>query len=225
MPATSGSAAGDTPAGVYMYYVALKGESQSHGRRKRELPGSIILLGFSGTKLERPLCTEMLVSRILKLTGNGPTISLSLLETRLQTPTYLLLDKLSVLDLCVTCTIVPQMLANLWGTRRRLPLGAASRSPPLPLDKLQECALLMKMASDLYMAICQPLRYPLILRPWVCGQLAAAAWSNSLANSVLQATLSLQLPFCGHHTLDHFFCELPALIKLACVIPEQTTWS
>lgn len=81
------------------------------------------------------------------------------------------------------------------------------------------------MAFDLYMAICQPLQYPLIMCLWVCGQLAATAWSSSLANSVLQATLSLQLPFCGHHNLDHFFFEVPALIKLACVTPGQTTWS
>lgn len=72
------------------------------------------------------------------------------------------------------------------------------------------------MAFDRYVAICCPIRYTLIMRPWACVQLATAAWSSGLANSVLQAMLTLQLHHCGHHTLDHFFCEVPVLIKLAC---------
>ncbi|EHB00227.1 Olfactory receptor 2G3 [Heterocephalus glaber] len=73
------------------------------------------------------------------------------------------------------------------------------------------------MAIDRYLAICCPLLYTLIMCPWVCVQMAVASLSSSLASSLVQSTLILQLPLCGHHALDHFFCEVPVLIKLACV--------
>ncbi|EHB17716.1 Olfactory receptor 2G6 [Heterocephalus glaber] len=73
------------------------------------------------------------------------------------------------------------------------------------------------MATDHYMAIYWPLQYTLIMHPYVCAQMAAASWSSALASSLLHVTLTIQLPLCGHHTLDYFFCDVPVLINLACV--------
>ncbi|KFO37412.1 Olfactory receptor 2B11 [Fukomys damarensis] len=130
---------------------------------------------------------------------------------------YFFLDNLSLLDLCITCTIVPQLLANLWGPDKTIAAwGCISQSYLFHWIGCTECALLAVMAIDRYVAICRPLQYTLIMHPWVCVQMAAASWSSGLVNSLLQATLTLQLPLCGRHTLDHFFCEVPALIKLAC---------
>jgi olfactory receptor len=70
---------------------------------------------------------------------------------------------------------------------------------------------------DCYVVTRWTLRYTLILQLWVYVQLAAASWSSGLANSLLQVARPLQLFFCGKHTLDHFFCEMPALIKLTWV--------
>ncbi|XP_004875196.1 olfactory receptor 2G3-like [Heterocephalus glaber] len=78
-----------------------------------------------------------------------------------------------------------------------------------------ECILLTIVAIDCYVTICQLLQYTLIMHPWVCVQMAAASWSSSLTNALLQATFALHLPLCGHHSLDHF-CEISVLIKLAC---------
>ena len=50
-----------------------------------------------------------------------------------------------------------------------------------------------------------------------CLQLAAASWIRGFSNSVWQSTLTLQMPLCGHKEVDHFFCEVPALLKLSCV--------
>ncbi|KAM6148405.1 olfactory receptor 2C1-like [Erethizon dorsatum] len=181
-------------------------------------PNTFVLLGFSEFPwLEMPLSAVVLVSYILTLMGNSSIILLSLVDPRLQTPMYFFLDNLSLLDLSVTCTIVPQLLANLWGPDKTIASwGCITQIYLFNLTACAECALLAVMAIDRYVAICRPLQYTLIMRPWVCVQMAAACWSSGLANSLLQTTLTRQLPLCGHHALDHFFCEVPVLIKLAC---------
>ncbi|EHB17569.1 Olfactory receptor 15 [Heterocephalus glaber] len=130
---------------------------------------------------------------------------------------YFFVDNLSLLDLGLTSTIVPQLLANLWGPEKIIASWECiTQLYIFSWTACSECALLAVMAIDRYVVICQPLQYTLIMHPWVCVQMAAASWSSGLASSLLHDTLTLQLPFCGHHTLDHFFCEVPVLIKLAC---------
>ncbi|EHA97720.1 Olfactory receptor 2B2 [Heterocephalus glaber] len=187
-------------------------------RGNMSFPNTFVLLGFSEFPwLERPLFAVVLVSYLLSLVGNSSIILLSLVDPRLQTPMYFFLDNLSLLDLCITCTTVPQLLANLWRSGKTITSwGCITQSYLFGLAASTECVLLAMMAIDRYVAICWPLQYTLIMRPWVCVQMAATSWSSGLTNALLQATLMLQLPFCGHHTLDHFFCEVPVLIKLAC---------
>ncbi|XP_010634495.1 olfactory receptor 15-like, partial [Fukomys damarensis] len=180
-------------------------------------PKAFVFLGFSEFPwLERPLFAVVLVSYFLTLLGNSSIILLSLVDPRLQTPMYFFLDNLSLLDLGVTSTIVPQLLTNLWGPDKTIASwGCLTQVYLFNWTACAECILLAMMAIDRYVAICQPLQYTLIMRPWVCVQMAAASWCSGLANSLLQTTFTLQLSLCGHQTLDHFFCEVPVLIKLA----------
>ncbi|EHB18120.1 Olfactory receptor 15 [Heterocephalus glaber] len=181
-------------------------------------PNTFVLLGFSEFPwLERPLSAVVLVSYLLTLVGNSSIILLSLVDPRLQTPMYFFLDNLSLLDLGLTCTIVPQLLANLWGPDKTITSwGCITQVCVFCWTTSSECAVLAMMAIDRYVAICRPLQYTLVMRVWVCVQMAAVCWSSGLVNSLLQTTLTIQLPLCGQHTLDHFFCDVPILIKLAC---------
>ncbi|EHB11893.1 Olfactory receptor 15 [Heterocephalus glaber] len=187
-------------------------------RGNMSFPNTFVLLGFSEFPwLEKPLFAVVLFSYLLTLVGNSTIILLSLVDPRLQTPMYFFLDNLSLLDLCITCTIVPQLLANLWGPEKTIPSrGCITQLYVYTWVGTTECAVLAVMAIDRYVAICRPLQYTLIMHPSVCVQMATASWSSGLTSSLLQATLTLQLPLCGHHTLDHLFCEVPVLIKLAC---------
>jgi olfactory receptor len=80
-----------------------------------------------------------------------------------------------------------------------------------------ECVLLAVMSFDRFVAICRPLHYSVIMHQRLCLQLAAASWIIGFSNSVWLSTLTLQLPLCGHYIIDHFLCEVPALLKLSCV--------
>ncbi|KFO37404.1 olfactory receptor 15 [Fukomys damarensis] len=187
-------------------------------RENVSFPNTFVLLGFSEFPwLEKPLFAVVLVSYLLTLLGNSSIILLSLVDPRLQTPMYFFLDNLSLLDLSVTCATVPQLLANLWEPDKTIAAwGCITQAYIFTLTGCAECILLAMMAIDRYVAICRPLLYTLIMRPWVCINMAATCWLSGLGNSVLLVTLTLQLSFCGHHMLDHLFCEVPVLIKVAC---------
>ena len=80
-----------------------------------------------------------------------------------------------------------------------------------------ECVLLAVMAFDRHAAVCKPLHYAAVMNPRLCQALAGVAWLSGVGNALIQSTVTLWLPRCGHRRLHHFFCEVPSMIKLACV--------
>lgn len=79
-----------------------------------------------------------------------------------------------------------------------------------------ECVLLSMMAFDCYVAMCNPLRYPVIMSKNLYVPVAAGSWIAEGVNSVLQMSLGMRLPFCGDNVINHFTCEILAVLKLAC---------
>uniref|UniRef100_H0XPL6 Olfactory receptor n=1 Tax=Otolemur garnettii TaxID=30611 RepID=H0XPL6_OTOGA len=183
------------------------------------VPREFILLGFSDRPwLEFPLFVMFLFSYILTIFGNLAIIVVSHLDPKLHTPMYFFLTNLSLLDLCYTTSTVPQMLVNIRSVRKVISYGGcvAQLFIFLALGST-ECLLLAVMSFDRFVAICRPLHYSVIMHQRLCLQLAAASWISGFSNSVLQSTWTLQMPLCGHKEVDHFFCEVPALLKLSCV--------
>ncbi|CAO2636361.1 Olfactory receptor 2J1 [Lemmus lemmus] len=161
-------------------------------------PEEFILLGFADRPwLELPLFIILLVTYPMAMLGNIAIILVSILDPRLHSPMYFFLTNLSFLDMCYTTSIVPQMLTNLVGTT--------------------ECVLLVVMSYDRYAAVCKPLHYSVLMNPHFCHLLAAASWVSGLTTSALHSSFTFWVPLCGHRKVDHFFCEVPALLRLSCV--------
>ncbi|XP_052019945.1 olfactory receptor 2H2 [Apodemus sylvaticus] len=181
-------------------------------------PMGFLLLGFSEhPHLEKVLFVVVLCSYLLTLLGNTLILLLSTLDPRLHSPMYFFLSNLSFLDLCFTTTCVPQMLSNLWGPTKTISfLGCFVQLFIFLSLGTTECILLTVMAFDRYVAVCQPLHYATIIHPRLCWKLAGVAWIIGLVESVVQTPSTLHLPFCPHHQVDDFVCEVPALIRLSC---------
>ncbi|XP_047652248.1 olfactory receptor 2G6-like [Phacochoerus africanus] len=181
--------------------------------------GDFILLGFSDQpELEVLLFVVVLISYLLTLLGNTAIILVSCLDCRLHTPMYFFLTNLSSLDLCFTTSIVPQLLWNLKGPAKTItPVGCAIQLYVSLSLGSTECVLLTIMAFDRYVAVCRPLNYTSIMHPSFCKALAGVAWLSGVGNTLIQGTITLRLPRCGHRHLHHFLCEVPAMVKLACV--------
>ncbi|XP_006872913.1 PREDICTED: olfactory receptor 2G3-like [Chrysochloris asiatica] len=181
--------------------------------------GDFILLGFSDQpQLEVILFVVVLISYLLTLLGNTAIILLSYLDSKLHTPMYFFLTNLSFLDLCFTTSVVPQLLWNLKGPAKTITATGCVIQLYVSLSLgSTECVLLTIMAFDRYVAVCRPLNYITIMHPSFCKSLAGVAWLSGVGNTLIQSTIILHLPRCGHRHLHHFLCEIPAMIKLACV--------
>ncbi|VFV20602.1 olfactory receptor 2w3-like [Lynx pardinus] len=181
--------------------------------------GNFILLGFSNhPHLERILFVVILIAYLLTLVGNTTIILVSRLDPHLHTPMYFFLTHLSFLDLSFTTSSIPQLLYNLNGHDKTISYTGCAIQLFLFLGLGGvECLLLAVMAYDRFVAVCKPLHYLVIMNPRLCMSLVLVAWGCGVANSLVMSPVTLQLPRCGHHSVDHFLCEMPALIRMACV--------
>ncbi|XP_005312387.2 putative olfactory receptor 2B3 [Chrysemys picta bellii] len=178
-----------------------------------------ILLGVSDQpRLEMLLFVVFLVLYVLNLVGNLAIIVVLWLEPCLHTPMYFFLSNLSFLDLCYTTSTVPQMLVNFRSTHKSITWAGCVAQLYIFLSLgCTECLLLAVMAYDRYVAICQPLHYTIVMSRRLCLQMAVTVWLSGFSNSMLQTVLTVRLPRCGRNRVNHFFCEVPTLLKLACV--------
>ena len=177
-----------------------------------------VLLGLSAhPKLEKTFFVLILSMYLVILLGNGVLILVTVSDSCLQTPMYFFLGNLSFLDICYTTSSVPLVLDGFLTPRKTIPFSACAIQMFLSFGMgATECVLLGMMAFDRYVAICNPLRYPVVMRKAVYVSMAASSWLAGGANSLVQISLAVQLPFCGDNVINHFTCEILAVLKLAC---------
>uniref|UniRef100_A0A8C9DID5 G-protein coupled receptors family 1 profile domain-containing protein n=1 Tax=Prolemur simus TaxID=1328070 RepID=A0A8C9DID5_PROSS len=151
------------------------------------------------------------------LSGNALLLLLIGADARLRSPMYFFLGWLSLADLALVCTVAPRMAADLLRGGGAISFAGCGLQILFFLTLLgDECFLLACMAYDRYVAVCDPLRYAAVMSRRVCWLLVAASWLFGLADGLVQAVFTLRFPYCGSQEIDHFFCEVPAVLKLAC---------
>ncbi|XP_007955262.2 olfactory receptor 2G3-like [Orycteropus afer afer] len=189
------------------------------GMTNSSFKGEFILVGFSDQpQVEKILFVIVLVFYLLTLVGNTVIILISFIDPKLKTPMYFFLTHLSLVDICVTTSIVPQLLWNLRGPAKTITFPGCAIQLYVSLSfGSTECVLLAVMALDRYAAVCKPLHYSAVMNPQLCQVLVVVAWLSGMGNALIQGTVTLWLPRCRHQWLYHFFCEVPSMIKLACV--------
>uniref|UniRef100_A0A4W2D848 Olfactory receptor n=1 Tax=Bos indicus x Bos taurus TaxID=30522 RepID=A0A4W2D848_BOBOX len=177
-----------------------------------------ILLGFPlNTRTQMLLFGLFSLFYVLTLLGNGVILGLISLDPRLHTPMYFFLSHLAIADMAYACSTVPQMLANLLSPAKPISFAGCITQTFLFLTfAITECLLLMVMSYDRYVAICHPLRYSVIMSWTVCVMLVVTSWTIGVLLSLVHLVLLMPLPFCMAQKIDHFFCEIMAVLKLAC---------
>ncbi|XP_062062649.1 olfactory receptor 2A25-like [Lepus europaeus] len=177
-----------------------------------------ILLGFPlGPRTQVFFFGLFLLFYTLTLLGNGVILGLIWLDSRLHTPMYFFLSHLAIVDITYACNTVPQMLVNLLNPARPISFAGCLTQTFLFLTFAHtECLLLVVMSYDRYVAICCPLRYSAIISWRVCITLAVTSWMLGVFLALVHLVLLLPLPFCGPQKVNHFFCEILAVLKLAC---------
>ena len=178
-----------------------------------------ILLGLSGDwDTQVTLFVLFSVTYLLTLLGNVLIVLLIRLDSRLHTPMYFFLTNLSLVDVSYATSIVPQMLVHFLAEHKGIPYVscAAQLFFSLGLGGI-EFVLLAVMAYDRYVAVCDPLRYSVIMHGGLCARLAVTSWVSGSVNSLVQTSITFQLPMCMNKYIDHISCEILAVVRLACV--------
>ncbi|KAG5200105.1 hypothetical protein JEQ12_006584 [Ovis aries] len=177
-----------------------------------------ILLGFSDIPdLQGFLFGVFLIMYTIILMGNSLIIIITKMDPSLQTPMYFFLGNFSSLEICYVSVTVPRLLIDLCSQNRNIPfLACAAQMYFFLVFGATECLLLTSMAYDRYVAICNPLLYPLLMNNRLCVQLAAGCWVSGVPVHIVLTYQIFSLPFCGSNQLNHFFCDIPPVLKLAC---------
>ncbi|XP_060092494.1 olfactory receptor 2A7-like [Heteronotia binoei] len=186
--------------------------------RNQSTVTEFLLLGLSSSpKMRLILFGIFTVVYSITLAGNLTILTLIWLETHLHTPMYFFLSHLSFVDIWYTTSTVPQMLANLWSPKKTISFAGCGAQIYLFLALgITECVLLAVMAYDRFVAICHPLRYTDIMNHRACVQFAASAWISGFLFAMVHAVQTLQMPYCGPNVINHFYCDILALLKLVC---------
>ena len=173
-----------------------------------------VLDGFQTQALLFALFLALYVVAIL---GNLTMIVVVILDARLHSPMYVFLKNLSVVDVCYSSVIYPKTLANFLSSSKVITFaGYATQFFFFSMGGTTEAFLLAVMAYDRLVAICSPLCYPISMRPSVCACLVLGTYCGGCVNSIIQTSFTFSLPFCSSNHIDHFFCDVLPLLKLAC---------
>ncbi|KAG5211145.1 hypothetical protein JEQ12_013574 [Ovis aries] len=177
-----------------------------------------LLLGLtSDPKQQVWLFASFLAMYLVNMGGNSVIMAAIQGDSHLHTAMYFFLSNLSLVDICFTTVIVPQILVNML-TQRKAILFAQCLAQMYFFVAFgtTDSFLLAAMALDRYVAICHPLRYTTAMNPRRCFQLVTASWLVSHLHSLTHTIVMARLSFCGPNTIHHFFCDVQPLLTLSC---------
>uniref|UniRef100_A0A8D2AYP8 G-protein coupled receptors family 1 profile domain-containing protein n=1 Tax=Sciurus vulgaris TaxID=55149 RepID=A0A8D2AYP8_SCIVU len=187
-------------------------------KENHTLVSEFVFQGFSSFhEHQLTLFVVFLALYILTLAGNVIIVTIISLDRHLHTPMYFFLCMLSASETVYTLVIIPRMLCNLRGARQPISLaGCATQMFFFITLAINNCFLLTAMGYDRYVAICNPLRYTIIMSKRVCFQLVGGACSIGLIVAMTQVSAVFRLPFCASK-VAHFFCDIRPVMKLSCI--------
>ncbi|XP_058435885.1 olfactory receptor 2L13-like [Marmota monax] len=177
-----------------------------------------ILLGLLPPNHKGLLLLLLIISVfVLACLGNSGMTALIFLDPRLHTPMYFLLSQLSLVDLMYISSTVPKMAINFLSGQMSISfLGCVMQIFFFATMACSEGLLLASMAYDCFVAICHPLHYPVCMSKRVCVKMILGSWTLGSINSVSHTTYTLHLPYCRSRAINHFYCDITAMVPLAC---------
>ncbi|KAM3926711.1 olfactory receptor 5AR1-like [Leptodactylus fuscus] len=181
----------------------------------------VTMFEFSGLtqdpKLSIVLLIFFLLVYLITVVGNVGLFIIVYKTSTLHTPMYYFLSYLSVVDLFYSSTIAPKMIADLISVRKAISFsGCALQFFFFSTFSAIDVLLLTNMSYDRYVAICYPLHYGSIMTQHKCLLLGICAFIFGILLSSVQTGCLFSLQYCGPNLIDHFYCDIPSVLKLSC---------
>ncbi|XP_015332683.1 olfactory receptor 10AG1-like [Marmota marmota marmota] len=177
-----------------------------------------VLLGFSELpNLQGFLSGVFSIIYMVILIGNSLIVIITRLDPALHKPMYFFLAHFSILEICYVSVTLPRYLVSLWTQDKSIsPLSCATQLCFFLILGTTESFLLAVISYDRYVAICNPLHYPVVMTPKKCHQLSIGSWIGEMPVEKGQTWQIFSLHFCHSNQINHFFCDIPPIFKLAC---------
>nr|XP_044607663.1 olfactory receptor 18-like [Equus asinus] len=175
-------------------------------------------MGLSDDPEQQPLLFALFLSMYLAtMLGNLLIILAVSSDSQLHTPMYFFLSSLSIADIGFTSTTIPKMMVDIHTHSRVISYeGCLTQMSVFTLFRCLDNVLLAVMAYDRFVAICQPLHYPVIMNSRLCGMLVLVCFFTCFLDSQLHSLVVSQLRFFMDVEIPHFFCDPSQLFNLAC---------
>ncbi|XP_021028843.1 olfactory receptor 6K3-like [Mus caroli] len=158
------------------------------------------------------LCVYMFI-----VVGNAMIFLAVQLDVHLHNPMYSFISIFSFLEICYTTVTIPQMLYNLVSKEKTISfIGCLMQMYFFHSFGVTEGLVLTIMAVDRYVAICNPLRYAIIITPKLCTQLSTGSFTLGFLMLLPEIVWMSTLPFCGPNQIHQLFCDLEPVLLLAC---------
>ncbi|EFB13891.1 hypothetical protein PANDA_011505, partial [Ailuropoda melanoleuca] len=180
--------------------------------------GTFILVGFpTAPRLQYVLFLLFLLTDLFVLVENVAIILTVWTSSSLHRPMYYFLGSMSFLEIWYVSDIIPKMLGGFLLQQKHISfVGCMTQLYFFSSLVCTECVLLASMAYDRYVAICHPLRYQVIVTMGLCVQLVVFSFVSGFSISTIKVYFISSATFCGSNVLNHFFCDISPILKLAC---------
>ncbi|KAK7811285.1 hypothetical protein U0070_002218 [Myodes glareolus] len=175
------------------------------------------LAGLSG-KQELQILLFLLFFGIYMVTvaGNLGMITLIVLSSNLHNPMYYFLSSLSFIDFCQSTVVTPKMLLGFLTEKNLISYcECMTQLYFFIIFSIAECYTLAAMAYDHYVAICKPLLYTITMSYQTYSSLISV-YIFSVLSASIHTGFMIRIWFCKLDVINHYFCDLLPLLKLAC---------
>ncbi|XP_045895504.1 olfactory receptor 5B17-like [Micropterus dolomieu] len=165
-----------------------------------------------------PAFVFLLLIYIFIMVSNIGLVILTFMERSLQQPMYLLLCNMSINDVLGATVVIPPVLRDLLMSNSERYIrysDCAIQAFFVHLHASASHTVLMIMAFDRYIAICNPLRYATIMTTRMVVMLSVWAWGAAFVLVAILIGLSVRLSRCRSVILN-LFCDNASLFKLSC---------
>ncbi|KFO21811.1 olfactory receptor 8H1 [Fukomys damarensis] len=187
-------------------------------RKNTTNASGFILVGLTDSaETQLVLSVLFLLIYLITVLGNMGMILIIHLDPQLHTPMYFFLTHLSFIDLSYSSVFTPNTLHNLLTSNKSISfLGCFTQMFFFILLAGTEFFLLSSMAYDRYVAICNPLRYPVVMSTRLCHTLLAGSYAIGFLDSTVTVVFMSKLHFCQYNVIQHFFCDSSPILALSC---------